>query len=347
MLLDHINPALNVQLLFGLLLGLIFGVAAQITRFCLRRAVAGDAGIDRGALAVWLFALAVAVTAVQWASATGLAALDGHRFLARDVPVAGILLGALMFGAGMVLTRGCASRLTVLAASGNLRALTVLVVFGLTAHAMMKGALAPLRTALSEPSLALPVGTLTALPGAVVIIPLILLAAVVWLARKSETGFTHMMLAAVIGLVVAAGWVGTSTLLMDDFDPTPVQSLAMTQPWGETFFWIVAATAIPAGFGPGLVAGILLGAFLSAFARGELQLASFETPQQTLRYGAGAVLMGAGGVLAGGCTLGAGLSGVATLGMAAILGLAGIVIGAMATRQMLIGRAGFKTTARV
>ncbi len=49
----------------------------------------------------------------------------------------------------------------------------------------------------------------------------------------------------------------------------------------------------------------------------------------------GAVLMGIGGVLAGGCTVGAGLSGVPTLSLAAILALGAIAAGAMATDRAL------------
>lgn len=44
----------NLHLIAGLLLGLVFGVAAQITRFCLRRAVAGDPGERGSAAAVWV-----------------------------------------------------------------------------------------------------------------------------------------------------------------------------------------------------------------------------------------------------------------------------------------------------
>ena len=70
---------------------------------------------------------------------------------------------------------------------------------------------------------------------------------------------------------------------------------------------------------------------MSAAARGQLELQSFETPRQTLRYLSGAALMGVGGVLAGGCTVGAGLSGVPTLSLAAILALLAIIVGGRAT----------------
>jgi uncharacterized membrane protein YedE/YeeE len=47
----------------------------------------------------------------------------------------------------------------------------------------------------------------------------------------------------------------------------------------------------------------------------------FESPAQMGRSLSGAALMGVGGVFAGGCTVGAGLSGVATLSVAALIAL--------------------------
>ena len=90
-------------------------------------------------------------------------------------------------------------------------------------------------------------------------------------------------------------------------------------------------------FGVGLVGGVLGGAFLSALLRRELRLESFEAPAQTLRYGLGAALMGVGGVLAGGCTVGAGLAGGATLSVAALIVLFSIVIGGRLSHAALGG----------
>ena len=79
--------ARTLQILFALGLGVLLGAAAQITRFCLRRAVAPDAA-DRGqAGAVWVTALAVAITGFVIASAAGYVDLQGHRYLDGAVPV--------------------------------------------------------------------------------------------------------------------------------------------------------------------------------------------------------------------------------------------------------------------
>lgn len=330
MLLEHIDTSLEpraLHLMAGILLGLVFGAAAQASRFCLRRAIAGSADERGSAGAVWLAALTSAILGFAVMAASGLIELGDHRFLSSEVPVAAVILGGLAFGVGMVLTRGCVSRLTVLSATGNLRAVLVLLVLAVTAHATMKGVLAPARTALGSVTIDLPVGSLFASPVVAVISALLLGALTVALARRARPRLLDLGLGAVIGLVAVAGWVVTSTLLFDEFDPLPVQSAAFIQPWGDTLFWTIAASAVPAGFGVGFIGGVLAGSFLSAASRGELQVQSFESPRQTGLYLSGGLLMGVGGVLAGGCTIGAGLSGVATGSVTALLALTSIAVG--------------------
>ena len=327
--------ARTLQLLFGLGLGLVFGIAAQISRFCLRRAVAGPADEQGSAAAVWLTAFATAIVGFQVAGLLGYVDVSGHRFVSNNLPLVAILLGGAAFGAGMVLTRGCVSRLTVLGASGNLRALTVLAIFAITAHAMLKGVLAPLRTTIGSAEVEIPFATLAAIPGAAALTSVAAIIAAATIVHRYRPSVASVVLGAVIGLVPVLGWATTSVLLFDEFDPLAVQSAAFTLPWADTLFWVIASSAIPAGFGTGLVGGVLLGSFASAAVRGELALESFESPAQTGRYALGAVLMGAGGVLAGGCTVGAGLSGSATLSIAALLALLSIIGGALLANRLL------------
>ncbi len=328
-------PARTLQIWAGLGLGIVFGIAAQSSRFCLRRAVAGEGGRDFAAVSVWLFALAVAVIGFAAAKALGVVSLEGHRFIAKELPVLALLLGGLAFGAGMVLTRGCAARLAVLSATGNLRAVLVLIVFALAAHATMKGVLAPLPAALSQFTVLSPIGSVSELTGGVLLSSVLLLGGVAVLAYRGKTRARDLIAGGLIGLVVLASWSATSMLLMDEFDPLPVQGAAFTQPAAESVFWIIAATAIPAGFGAAWLAGVLLGSFVSAGLRRELAVQSFESPGQTLRYLLGGTLMGVGGVLAGGCTVGAGLSGGAALSVSGLLVLAAIILGARVMRAFL------------
>lgn len=318
-------PPRTAAILFGLMLGALFGAFAEVSRFCFRRALLGD----KTAAATWLTALATATLGTQAALSYGLITFAEHRFMATDLPWLAILIGGVMFGAGMVLTRGCASRLTVLTGSGNLRAALVLVVFAITAHATLKGILAPLRSSLGAVTVPLPT---TALPALTTVVIVGLAAFAIW---RSSTRPHDLILGALIGLLVPAAWVGTGFVLYDDFDPIAFEGLSFTSSAAETLFWGVAASSIPAGFGTGLIGGVILGAAALSLSSGRFEWQSFETPRQTGRYLAGAILMGIGGVLAGGCTIGAGLSGIPSLSLAALFALLSIGAGGLFTARLI------------
>ena len=97
----------------------------------------------------------------------------------------------------------------------------------------------------------------------------------------------------------------------------------------------MAFSTILAGVGIGLILGVILGAAAASLSKNEFTWRSFNTPKQTGRYFLGAALMGVGGVLAGGCTVGAGLAGIASLSIAAIIELAAIALGGWAMRALL------------
>src|SRR5689334_21790608 len=130
----------------GLLVGGLFGFFAQRSRFCLRAAaVEFSRGEGGPRLAVWLLAFAAALVGTQGLVALGWLDVSEARQLAQQGSISGAMIGGLMFGCGMILARGCASRLLVLSANGNLRALLSGLVFAVTAQAAYRGLLAPAR----------------------------------------------------------------------------------------------------------------------------------------------------------------------------------------------------------
>lgn len=330
----------TASIILALVVGVIFGAIGQHTKFCFRRGIVGDATERKSARGVWFTALAAAIIGTQVLVAMDIISFADHRFFISDIPVLAIALGGLLFGAGMVLTRGCVSRLTILTGTGNTRALIVLIVFAITAHATLKGVFAPLRVWAG--SFTVDFGQTVSfanLPGGATLWAILLVSAALSLAYKSDAKPSHLILAVILGLMVPLSWAGTGFILFDEFDPIAMQSLSFTSPSADVLFWAVASTAIPAGFGAGLIGGVIAGATLASLAKGEFKWQSFENPTQTRRYLSGAMLMGFGGVLAGGCTVGAGLGGIPTLSFAAVMALAFITIGAIATRRVLEGGA--------
>lgn len=321
----------------GLILGAVFGAVSFRTRFCLRRALVSTNTPDkRNALAVWLTALGVALVGTQLSVVAGWIDFSEHRFHATDLPFALVALGGILFGAGMVLTRGCASRMSTLAGSGNVRAIIVLLLFAVTAHATLKGVLSPLRTALAD--FTVNVSQITSWIESPVFILIAALFCAVMVAAaviNSTTSNAQLLGGALIGLLVPLGWIGTGWVLQDDFDPIVFQSLSFTSPSSDWLFWSIASTSVSAGFGVGLLFGVFSGSAATALISREFKWVSFSSPAQTGRYLSGAILMGIGGVLAGGCTVGAGLSGVSSLSISALLALGFIVLGALTTNYLL------------
>ena len=136
--------------LAGALIGLLFGFFAHRSRFCLRSAVIEFArGTREGKLTVWLFTFSTAVLLTQAFVVAGWLDVSQARQLSARGSLSGAAVGGAMFGVGMILARGCSSRLLVLAAQGNLRALLSGLVFAVTAQSALNGLLSPLRLAIS------------------------------------------------------------------------------------------------------------------------------------------------------------------------------------------------------
>ena len=309
----------------ALALGVLFGLLAEQTKFCLRRSVVGPD--RRKAGGVWAMALAVAVLGTQAAIWFGLIDFSRHRFFNTDMPVVAIVLGGLMFGAGMILTRGCASRLTVLSGTGNIRALATLVMFAIVANATLKGPLAQTRLDLGAVKVNIASAQETAIAYGAWIGVVLALGLIIFALRSGNSGGL-LIRAAGIGAIVAASWAITGYVLYDDFDVIPLESVAFTLTAADTLFWITASSVVDTKFTLGLIAGVVAGAGISAIIGGRFIWVGFDGPRQMGRYALGAAMMGFGGVTAGGCTVGAGLAGIPTLSIAAVLALIAIIAGA-------------------
>jgi uncharacterized membrane protein YedE/YeeE len=107
---------------------------------------------------------------------------------------------------------------------------------------------------------------------------------------------------------------------------------------------VLASPAPEVGFNFGLVPGVFLGSFLGAWVGKDFALEGFKDGYSMRRYIAGAVLMGFGAMLAGGCAVGAGITGGAIFAVTAWLALAGMWLGAGIADKLIDAPAAPATT---
>jgi uncharacterized membrane protein YedE/YeeE len=328
--------------LTGILIGLAFGFFAQRSRFCLRSAVIEfSRNLTGGKLTVWLFAFATAILATQGLAWIGAFDAGTARQIATRGSLSGAAVGGALFGMGMILARGCSSRLLVLAAQGNLRSVISGLVFAVTAQASWTGALSPLRVAVSEwwtvdggSARDLIVRLGIGHTGAIAFGAVWLLAAIVW-ARRQRVPVWGWAGAIGVGLTIAAAWWATYAVSKLAFDPHPIQALSFTGPSSEVLTRVLFATDKPPTFDLGLVPGVFLGSFVAALLFRELKLEGFQGGASMRRYMIGAMAMGFGGMLAGGCAVGAGLSGAAVFTITSWVTLSAIWAAAALTDRLV------------
>ncbi len=331
----------------GAAIGVLFGFFAHRSRFCLRSAVIEFArGTHEGKLTVWLFTFATAVLLTQAFILAGWLDVTDARQLSARGSLSGAAIGGAMFGAGMILARGCSSRLLVLAAQGNLRALLSGLVFAVTAQSALGGQLSPLRELISawwtvDGGSARDALALTGIghTGGLLFGAVWLVAALVW-ARRQRVRFWGWFGAIGVGVMVALAWLATYLISRAAFDTVlPIQSLSFTGPAADTLMLVLSPPGQALKFDLGLVPGVFIGAGLSALLWREWKLEGFEGGRAMRRYIAGAMLMGFGGMLAGGCAVGAGVSGASVFTLTAFVTLGSMWGAAMLTDALIDRRA--------
>jgi hypothetical protein len=139
-----------------------------------------------------------------------------------------------------------------------------------------------------------------------------------------------------VGAVVAYGWWVTGFAGDDPFDPARVESYSFVAPLGETVVYFMTASGARLDFAHGAVCGVLLGAFLAALQGREFRWEAYDDAREMRRHLGGAILMGTGGVVAFGCTIGQGVTGVSTLSASSFLATAAILAGARAGLYWLV-----------
>lgn len=350
-------------------LAVLLGAVAHKTGFCTMGAVSDWVNMgDTGRLRAWLLAMGVAVVGVALVEAGGspLGAETFPPYRTANFAWLRYLLGGLMFGVGMTLASGCGNKTLVRIGGGNLKSLVVLAIGAVCAYLMLwtgfyaaafNSWIAPTTLDLAKlgagsqrlHEVAAALTGIEALRGlgtqAALLVGALLVGAAL-ASREFRESRDHLLGGVVVGAVVAAGWYLTAGPLgvawkeyavMAASAPSrvEVQSFTFISPMGDTLRWLMSPGDLAlVNFGMVALFGVIAGSFAYAlFTRG-FRIEWFASAGDFASHALGAVLMGIGGVLSMGCTIGQAVTGVSTLALGSFLTFGAIVAGAAGTMKI-------------
>jgi uncharacterized membrane protein YedE/YeeE len=347
------EPGYKVAML-SFLVGIVFGAVVNKTNFCTMGAVSDWVNMgNKGRLRSWFLAIGIATLVTQILQFKGVIDLSEAIYLTPNFGWLGYLSGGFLFGVGMTLASGCVNRTLVRVGGGNLKSLVVMIVIGLTAYMTMRGLLALVRINVFEvtninlaehdipdqgiatlASSALGLANTALVHNIVAVIVAGGLIAYALKDRELRRSFDNILAGVAIGLIIPAGWYITGVVGFDDFEPLRMESYTFTGPIAEGLMYLMTFTGSTINFGIAAVFGMILGSFLYVILTGKFRLESFSDRGDMVRHLIGAVFMGFGGVLALGCTIGQGITGMTTLALGSFLALISIIFGSALTMKV-------------
>lgn len=335
----------TVVAIAGFVLGGLFGATAQRTNFCTMGAISDMVFMGNwNRMRAWMMAIAVAMLVSQAMHALEIVDLTESIYLTTNFAWAGAIIGGLMFGFGMTMGGGCGNKTLVRLGAGNLKSLVVAVVLGIFAYMTLRGLIGMGRVELEAvtnidlsenyESQGIPdlLAGLTGMSAEMLrwIVTILIGGGLLAFCFK-DAGFRaskrDMAAGLIIGLLVPAAWYATGVIGYDDFDPTPLNSFTFVNPTGESIMYLMTFSGSTINFGIAAVGGVIAGSFVMAMATKSFQVESFNDASDMIRHLIGAALMGTGGILAMGCTVGQGITGMSTLALGSVIALASIIAG--------------------
>jgi len=351
--LEELSPHI-VASIAGAIIGIGLGAVVHRTNFCAMGAISDLVVFQNwNRLRAWFLAMAVAILGTQLLVWAEMIDLGESIYLGSRLTWAAAILGGLLFGIGMVLAGGCGNRNLVRLGTGDLRSLVVVLVMGLSAGMTLYGLIAYLRVEFNDAtaleladhglaSQGLPdlvAAVVGADAGALQISLALVCALVIAVFCFSSAAFRqsprNIVGGLFVGALVVAGWLATGVLAFDEFEPVSLGSLTFIAPVGDGLLYLMTFTGSSISFGIALVGGVITGAFLAAKATGSFHLQGFANKSDLQRNLIGALLMGFGGVMALGCTIGQGITGLSTLALGSFLALVSIIAGGVAGMRLM------------
>ena len=322
-------------------LSMAFGALVQRTGFCTMGAVTDAVALgDWTRMRQWALATGVATMGFGALAWTGQINPDQTLYASVRWLWLSALGGGIIFGFGMVLASGCASKTLVRVGAGNLKALVVALVVGIAGFATLKGLTAVWRTQTVDrvaveftgnASLSTWIAQAFSVPAAqaALLAGMVIGGALVaWaLAGRGFLARNNLLAGTGIGAVVLAMWWVSGHLghlaehpetLQEAFLATNsgrAEAMSFVSPIAYSLDWLMFYSDRNKLLSVGIVsvAGVIAGSAVVALAQRSFRWEGFGGTADLAHHLAGAVLMGVGGVTAMGCTIGQGVSGISAL----------------------------------
>lgn len=325
----------KLYLYISLAIGFLYGFIAQREQFCF------SGGIKDFVLfkqtkrtASLLMGMIIAIVATQFiAQKYEIELLDTRYY--TNINYLFLVLGGVMFGFGMMVSDGCSSRHLIKMVQGDKESffiLIVLAIFSFLTYTFM-GQFNDLihdnqivQFFQRDSSFAV---------SSYVIFPI--LGLLLYLSLKSFKNILETWDGFLIGLVIASGWLATYYFINELFLEESLQSLSFVYPLGKVAEYGYTKFESTILIFPVLtMLGVIVGAFISSlfnkkYSKKQMCDTSSQNPPKLWQKMVGGAFMGIGGILAVGCTVGQGLSGVSTLSFASFVAIGSIYLGAYIT----------------
>lgn len=350
-------------LIYTSILGFILGYVVNKTNFCTMGAVSDLVNIgDSSRLKAWLLAITTAIVGVTSLEYLGIVDVSESRIPYRNSVLfwPRYIIGGIMFGIGMTLASGCGNKILIRIGGGNLKSIFVLLIAGLMALLMTRtdfyglifhSWMSPISPDLAnlgipDQSVQTIFSSLTNIDAGNILITIFIpLLICVFLLKYIFSSYTslssdNILSGVVVGLVVTFAWLisggelGQAWIENNDFLDTPypsvgVQSFTFINPMGEVLIYTSSVfDNFYLTFGVTALISTIVGSFVYSLISNNLRIEWFANKHDFFRHFIGAVLIGIGGVLSLGCTIGQGVSGVSTLAIGSIITLLSIIFGA-------------------
>jgi uncharacterized membrane protein YedE/YeeE len=348
----------NTVLWLAFAVAFVFGAIGQKTHFCTMGAVSDIVNMgDWSRMRMWLLAIGVAILGAGAMHGAGLIDLGKSIYRTPNFIWLSYLVGGATFGIGMVLASGCGSKTLIRIGGGNLKSLVVFLVLALVAYMTMRGVFGVFRVNVLEKAvITFPGGQdIPALLAAAGMDPksAFLLAVLgigggltaFCLINRDFWTLDNVLGGLGTGLAIVAAWYISGHIgylaehpdtLEEAFLTTNsgrMESLSFVAPQAYTLELLMlwSDTSRTMTFAIATVLGVIAGSGVWALLAGKFRWEGFASVEDTASHLLGAALMGFGGVVGMGCTVGQGISGFSTLALGSIVTFLAIVAGAAVT----------------